>query len=241
MTLLEVHGVQTGYGELIALHGVSLHVREGEFLALIGSNGAGKTTLMRAISGLLPLYQGDIRFDGRRIDGLPPYEIGELGLIHVPEGRHIFPAMTVREHLEVGAFLPRARKAFRETLRVVFELFPILKEREGQYAGSLSGGEQQMLAIARGLMANPKLLLLDEPTLGLAPRLAQGLFQTLKALNRKRGLTILVVSQEVFQVLDLADRAYVLENGRILLEGRGPELKEDARVVASYMGREHRA
>jgi|FaiFalDrversion3_1042247.scaffolds.fasta_scaffold00084_9 branched-chain amino acid transport system ATP-binding protein len=234
--MLDIRQVSSGYGDIPILHNVNLQVREGAIVALIGGNGAGKTTLLRTISGLLPLSAGVVYFDGIKINNLQPYEICSKGLIHVPEGRRIFPAMTVRENLEVGAFLPRARQYFKQSLELVFTLFPVLKERQKQYAGSLSGGEQQMLAIARGLMAKPRLLMLDEPTLGLAPRLAVEILQTLKTLNEQEGIAILLVSQEVFEALKLAHWAYVMENGTIVLQGTGQEILSNPQVVTSYLG-----
>jgi branched-chain amino acid transport system ATP-binding protein len=236
--MLDIRQVSSGYGDIPILHNVNLQVREGAIVALIGGNGAGKTTLLRTISGLLPLSAGVVYFDGIKINNLQPYEICSKGLIHVPEGRRIFPAMTVRENLEVGAFLPRARQYFKQSLELVFTLFPVLKERQKQYAGSLSGGEQQMLAIARGLMAKPRLLMLDEPTLGLAPRLAVEILQTLKTLNEQEGIAILLVSQEVFEALKLAHWAYVMENGTIVLQGTGQEILSNPQVVTSYLGLE---
>ncbi|MGE5265647.1 MAG: ABC transporter ATP-binding protein [Acidobacteriota bacterium] len=232
--MLEVERINFAYGVQQALWGVSLRVNEGEFVALVGSNGAGKTTLMRIISGLSTPTSGQVQFGGRSLVALPTHRICEMGIIHIPEGRKLFPQMTVRENLEIGAYSPALRRR-GENLERVFRLFPILKEREKQDAGTLSGGEQQMLAIGRGLMSSPKLLILDEPTLGLAPKLAASLLDTLKLLNDE-GITILLVSQEVTHALQLAQRAYVLENGRNVLEGTGIALLQDPQIRAAYLG-----
>src|SRR5258705_7566902 len=214
-TLLRVDGIEVGYGGLTAVGDVSLEVREGEAVALIGGNGAGKTTTLRAISGLLPLRRGRIEFEGERIDGRTSSQVVARGIAHVPEGRQLFPTMSVRENLELGA---RERATRAAALETVFALFPRLRERERQVAGTLSGGEQQMCAIGRGLMARPKLLLLDEPSLGLAPVMVRLIFETLKAIN-ETGTTILLVEQNVARALALSHRAYVIENGRIVLDG----------------------
>lgn len=233
--MLKVEQLVVRYGALPAVRGVSLEVREGEFVALVGSNGAGKTTSLKALSGLLAPAGGRIEFAGRRIDRLPPHEICDLGLIQVPEGRKLFPQMTVLDNLLLGAHLPRARARQQETLERVFDLFPRLRERRRQMAGTMSGGEQQMLAFGRALMAQPRLLMLDEPTLGLSPKAAAEILQTTKRLNQE-GLTVLVVSQEVLQVLQLADRAYVLENGTVAMSGRGAELARHPGIRKAYLG-----
>lgn len=232
--MLEVERVNFRYGAQQALWDVSLTVREGEFVALLGSNGAGKTTLMRIVSGVLTPASGSIRFDGQRLSGLPTHAICALGLIHIPEGRKLFPQMTVRENLEIGAFSPALRRK-RDNLERVFRLFPVLAERQNQDAGTLSGGEQQMVAIGRGLMSAPRLLILDEPTLGLAPKLAASLLDSLTVLNRE-GITVLLVSQEITHTLQLAQRAYVLENGRCVLEGTGTALLDNDQVRTAYLG-----
>ncbi len=233
--VLEVEGIDVYYGELQALWGVSLHIEEGEFISLVGSNGAGKTTTLRAISGLLTPRRGKIIFAGKDITGWPPHRIAQEGLAHIPEGRQLFPRLTVLENLKMGAYTPRARERFDETLEFVFTLFPRLKERRDQIAGTLSGGERQMLAIARGLMLRPKLLMLDEPSLGLAPKLVQRVMDTLRRLHEE-GLTILLVEQNVRYALELADRGYVLETGRVVMEGGGRELLEDPRIKKAYLG-----
>ena len=233
--VLEVDGIDVYYGELQALWGVSLHIEEGEFISLVGSNGAGKTTTLRTISGLLTPRRGKIIFAGKDVTGWPPHRIAQEGLAHIPEGRQLFPRLTVLENLKMGAYTPRARERFDETLEFVFTLFPRLKERRDQIAGTMSGGERQMLAIARGLMLRPKLLMLDEPSLGLAPKLVQRVMDTLRRLHEE-GLTILLVEQNVRYALELADRGYVLETGRVVMEGGGRELLEDPRIKKAYLG-----
>ena len=241
MTLLGVRDLVTAYGSVEALHGVSFHVDEGEIVALLGANGAGKTTALRTISGLLRPRSGEVRFAGDRIDTRPAHEIVRLGLTQVPEGRWIFTLMTVDENLRLGAYAePRVP---REALDRVFALFPRLAERRGQLAGTLSGGEQQMLAMARALMTRPRLLLLDEPSMGLAPVLVRQIFHTIAEINRE-GTTVLLVEQNANTALRLArraslkisSRAYVLENGRIVLEGPGVELARNEAVRRAYLG-----
>ena len=234
-TLLRVDDVEAGYGDLTAVRGVSLEVREGEAVALIGANGAGKTTTLRAVSGLLPLRRGRIEFEGRRLDGLSSAQIVARGLAHVPEGRQLFPTMTVRENLELGARTPGARAGADESLDQVFELFPRLRERATQLAGTLSGGEQQMCAIGRGLMARPRLLMLDEPSLGLAPMMVKTIFEDLARINH-RGISILLVEQNVLRSLHLAHRGYVLENGRVTLSGPRDELLASGHIKQAYLG-----
>jgi branched-chain amino acid transport system ATP-binding protein len=234
-TLLRVDGIEVGYGDLTAVRDVSLEVREGEAVALIGANGAGKTTTLRAVSGLLPLRRGRIEFQGRRLDGLAPAEIVARGIAHVPEGRQLFPTMTVRENLELGARTRAARAGRAELLERVFELFPRLRERREQLAGTLSGGEQQMCAIGRGLMARPRLLMLDEPSLGLAPVLVKAIFEDLGRINGQ-GITVLLVEQNVLRSLHLAHRGYVLENGRMTLSGPRDELLASGHIKQAYLG-----
>ena len=233
--MLQLEGVAAGYGDVLAVRGVSLEVRDGECVALIGGNGAGKTTTLRAISGLLPTRAGHIRFQGRLLNGLSPRRVVELGLAHVPEGRHIFPSLTVRENLELGARTAAARAARTASFDAVFALFPRLRERERQLAGTLSGGEQQMLAIGRGLMARPRLLLLDEPSLGLAPLMVRSIFEIVETVNR-RGTTILLVEQNVLRALQLCHRGYVLENGEIRLTGRREDLLGSTHIRQAYLG-----
>jgi branched-chain amino acid transport system ATP-binding protein len=233
--LLEIRGADQYYGDLQVLHALSMEVREGEIVALVGPNAAGKSTIMNMISGIITPARGEIRFGGRRIDQLPPEQIVELGIVQIPEGRGLFPYMTVEENLDLGSYASAARRLKAETLSRVLELLPILKERRSQNAGSLSGGEQQMLAIGRGLMARPKLLMLDEPSLGLAPLMVQKCFEIVKEVHAQ-GTTVLLVEQNVHHALTLADRGYVLENGRIVLSGKGKELLADPNLSRAYLG-----
>jgi branched-chain amino acid transport system ATP-binding protein len=234
--LLKLDGIDLAYGDLQAVRGVSLEVHAGELVALIGSNGAGKTTTLRGISGLLRPRRGTVELDGSRIDGLTPAEIVARGIAHVPEGRQLFPTMTVVENLELGARTPGARRERAATLARVYELFPRLAERRGQLAGSLSGGEQQMCAIGRALMACPRLLMLDEPSLGLAPVMVTAIFDNLARINRE-GTTVLLVEQNVLRALRLCARAYVLENGVIVTAGPRERLLADEGVRRAYLGR----
>lgn len=233
--MLQMDSVDTYYGDLQALFGVSLHIKEKEVISIVGSNGAGKTTTINAISGMLRCSSGKIEFLGKRIDTLPPHRIVEEGIVQIPEGRQLFPKMKVMENLVMGAYTRQARTKIKENLETVLELFPILKERKNQLAGSLSGGEQQMLAIGRALMARPKLLMLDEPSLGLAPMMVKQVFDTVKSIN-EFGTTILLVEQNVFNALSISDRGYVLENGRIIMEGEGKEILENEKIKETYLG-----
>ncbi len=233
--MLELTDVHVRYGNIRALQGVSLRVDTGELIALIGANGAGKTTTLRAISGLLRPSQGAITFDGTDLTSAPTDRIVGLGISHCPEGRRIFGSLTVAENLRLGAVSVSDAAASAAELENVFALFPLLKERLGQAGGTLSGGEQQMLAIGRALMSRPRLLLLDEPSLGLAPLMVERIFETITELKRQ-GRTILLVEQNVHQALDVADRAYVLETGRIMLEGPAETLRHDPKVEQSYLG-----
>ena len=233
--MLEVSNVDTLYGKAQALWDVSLRIDEGEIVALVGANGAGKTTLLNAICGLLRPASGSVEFLGERIDGLAPHSIVELGISHVPEGRRLFADMSVGENLEMGAYVGEAWKRKEETLRQVYQVFPILKERGGQLARTLSGGEQQMLAMGRGLMSRPKLCMFDEPSYGLAPLLVAEMFRIIKGL-RDQGITSLLVEQNVRHTLEVADRAYVLENGRIVREGDGKSLLQEELVRKAYLG-----
>ena len=233
--MLEVKSINVFYGDLQALWDVSFNVRDGEIVCIIGSNGAGKTTTLKTVSGLLHPRSGLIRFGNTEIHRLPPHKIVELGIAHVPEGRQLFPEMIVLENLKMGAFVKRAWDKMEDTLEWVYQLFPVLKERRGQKAGTLSGGEQQMLAIARGLMNRPKLLMLDEPSLGLAPRIVVSVFEAIQRISRE-GVTILLVEQNVRSALEISDRGYVLENGRIVLSGRSDELMENETVKKAYLG-----
>ena len=233
--MLKVNNINTFYGKLQALWDVSFRVEEKEIVALVGANGAGKTTVLNTISNLLYPASGTVEFLGRRIDRMPPYRIVELGISHVPEGRKLFADMTVRENLEMGAYTHHAWKRKEETLEQVYQVFPSLKEREGQLARTLSGGEQQMLAMGRGLMSRPRLCMFDEPSSGLAPILMMEVFVVIKKL-REQGTTILLVEQNVQRALEIADRAYVLENGRVALEGKGKELLQEELVRKAYLG-----
>ncbi len=233
--MLELSQVTAGYGAFTALWDVSLRVAIGEAVAVVGPNGAGKTTLLRAISGLIAPRTGRIVFEGAELAGRPAYDIVAHGIAHVPEGRRLFPQLTVAENLKMGAFLPSARSHFRESLERVYTLFPVLAERQSQRAGSLSGGEQQMLAVGRALMSRPKLILFDEPSMGLAPVMVLRLFDLIRRV-REEGYTILVVEQNVRQVLKLVDRAYLLEVGRIKTEGRAADLAEQDFVRRAYVG-----
>jgi len=233
--MLMADSVSVGYGDLLAVKASSLSVGDNQIVSLLGSNGAGKTTLIRAISGLLRVSSGSISFEGRRIDQMSPHQIVELGLIQVPEGRLLFPEMTVMENLEMGAYSPRVRPKVNQSIDEVMELFPRLTERSDQLAGTLSGGEQQMLAIGRGLMAQPKLLMLDEPSLGLAPLVVEEIFEVIESI-RKRGCSILLVEQDVFHALSISDRAYVIENAEIVMEGTGQEILDNPRIKEAYLG-----
>ncbi len=233
--MLSLEGLRAGYGRVEALKGVSLVVRAGELVTLIGANGAGKTSTLKAISGLLPASGGRILFDGAEIQRLTPREILRRGIAHCPEGRRVFPYMTVRENLDMGAYARTDAGAIREDLERVFTYFPVLAERLRQVAGTLSGGEQQMLAIGRALMARPRLLLLDEPSLGLAPALIETTFRIISEI-RQRGVTVLMVEQNAYVALRMADRGYVMETGEIALEGPAGDLIENAHVKRAYLG-----
>jgi branched-chain amino acid transport system ATP-binding protein len=235
MTLLQVDDIEVRYGNIRALKGVSFEVAEGEIVALLGANGAGKTTTQKTVSGMLRPTLGAILYDGQRIDGIPAHELIRLGICHVPEGRHVFPRMTIAENLEMGAF--RFKSVDRHDLEHVLELFPILRERYKQQAGTLSGGEQQMLAIGRALMGKPRLLLLDEPSMGLAPLIVAQIFEIVRQVNTD-GVTVLLVEQNAAQALALANRGYVMETGEIVLTGTGTQLLADDRVRAAYLGEE---
>jgi branched-chain amino acid transport system ATP-binding protein len=233
--MLELRAISAGYAQFTALWDVSLRVEAGEAVAVVGPNGAGKTTLLRVISGVIPSRSGELAFEGASIAGRPAHEIVARGIAHVPEGRRLFPMLSVADNLKMGAYLPRARQAYRESLERVYALFPVLAERRLQRAGSLSGGEQQMLAIGRALMSRPKLILLDEPSMGLAPVMVLRVFDLIRRV-RAEGYTILVVEQNVRQVLKLVDRAYLLEVGRIKMEGRADALSEQDFVRKAYVG-----
>ncbi len=245
--MLKLIDVHTFYGPIEALNGIDIEVKQGEIVCLIGSNGAGKSTTLMTISGILKSILGDIQFEGKTINGIPPHRIVEMGISQVPEGRRIFPKLTVKENLEMGAYSlvrnqkseVRSQKTKNQQLKSqyekVFELFPVLKERHKQSGGTLSGGEQQMLAIGRALMSSPKLLLLDEPSLGLAPIIVNKIFRTIKEVN-KEGITVLLVEQNARAALKLSNRGYVLENGRVALQGKGEDLLNNEGVRKSYLG-----
>ena len=235
MTLLEVQNLMSGYKKVTVLHGISFQVEGKEILAVVGSNGAGKTTLLKTISGLLHPFSGEIVLEGAPIQGLEPHQVVERGIVQVPEGRQLFSYMSVVQNLQVGSHIQEARSRRQDTLKMIFTLFPVLEERQQQMAGTLSGGEQQMLATARALMARPKLLMMDEPSWGLAPFLVRRLFETICQINQQ-GCTILLVEQHVHQALSIATRGYVLERGNMVMQGGGKELLRDERLKESYLG-----
>lgn len=233
--MLVLSGVSASYGAVPAVSDVSIDVREGEAVGLLGANGAGKSTTLRVISGLVRLKSGTITFAGTNIGSLPPYKITELGIAHVPEGRQVFPGLTVQENLEIGAYVPRAKAERSRTLDVVWNIFPVLAERRKQLAGTMSGGEQQMLAVGRGLMLKPRLLMLDEPSLGLAPVMSDITFQKIQEI-RSMGTAILLVEQNASRALTLVQRAYVLESGRVIMRGASAELANNKEVKTAYLG-----
>jgi branched-chain amino acid transport system ATP-binding protein len=233
--MLEVKNICAGYGGIQVLWDVSLEVKQGELVALVGANGAGKSTLLRTVSGLLRPTQGEIHFQGERIDHAPAHHVVELGFVQVPEGKQLFPQMTVEENLLIGSMCPRARGDRQKTLQEVYTLFAEIADKRTRQAGSLSGGEQQMVAVGRALMARPAILAMDEPSLGLAPVVVERLFATLQRI-RETGLTLLLIEQNVQQVLEMADRGYVMENGHIVLEGTGSELLRNQHLKTHYLG-----
>jgi branched-chain amino acid transport system ATP-binding protein len=235
MSFLSLEQIEVRYGEAIALFGISLTVQKGEVVSIVGANGAGKSTTIKTISGLLKPRKGQILFEGKRLNEVPAYSIVDLGIIQIPEGRQLFPYMTALENLELGSYTPGAREKVSESLRRVFDLFPLLLERKDQLAGTLSGGEQQMLAMGRGLMAIPKLLMLDEPSLGLAPIMVKTIFEAISKINQA-GTTILLVEQDVKKSLSLARRGYVMENGKITLQGEAQELLANEHLKKAYLG-----
>lgn len=234
--MLELKNIQAGYGNIQALHDVSLTIHAGEIITLIGANGAGKSTTLMAISGIVPCRGGQILWQGREIQGLAPDRIVAMGVCQVPEGRHIFPDLTVQENLDLGAFLRTDKGGIRQDLEYVYALFPVLAERRHQSGGTLSGGEQQMLAMSRALMARPRLLLLDEPSMGLAPLIIKQIFEIIKAINREHNTTIFLVEQNANQALHIADRGYVIENGRIILTDSADKLLNNPDVQRAYLG-----
>jgi len=234
--MLKINHLTVGYGAVTALHGISLSVPAGGIVTLIGANGAGKTTALKTISGLLKPRAGEIFYDGKNIAGLPPHQIVKLGISHVPEGRMIFANLTVMENLQMGAYLQKDRSAVRRELESVFAAFPRLREREKQTAGTLSGGEQQMLAIGRALMSQPKLLMLDEPSLGLAPLLVKTIFEKIVEINRQQGITILLVEQNANLALEVSGFGYVLETGKVAVSGDSATLRQNSQVRNAYLG-----
>jgi len=233
--MLEIQGLDVFYGDVQAVWDVSLHVDEGSIVALVGANGAGKSTLLKTISGITPAERGAILFSGKSLTNLPPQDIVDMGISHVPEGRRLFSDLTVLENLKLGAYTPRARKTIERSLARAYDLFPVLRNRRNQKSGSLSGGEQQMLAIARAMMSRPRILMLDEPSLGLSPILVRTMFELIMNLN-SQNVTILLVEQNIHQALKIADRAYVLKNGKITMTGGGEELLSDPEVQKAYIG-----
>jgi branched-chain amino acid transport system ATP-binding protein len=234
--MLEIENLTVCYGAISALHGISLRVEPGRIVTLIGSNGAGKTTTLKTVSGLLKPKSGAIRWNGEVISGLPPHEIVKRGVAHVPEGRMVFANLTVLENLKMGAYLQRDKAAVRRELEVVLTTFPRLREREGQVAGTLSGGEQQMLAIGRALMSRPKFLMMDEPSLGIAPLLVKAIFEKIVEINRQHGITILLVEQNANRALEISSYGYVLETGRIILKDPSASLRQNQQVRSAYLG-----
>jgi len=234
--MLEITNLVVSYGAITALHGISLSVPEGKVVTLIGANGAGKTTALKTLSGLLRAKSGEMLYHGRNLAGLPPHQIVQLGISHVPEGRMVFANLTVLENLQLGAYLQKDRQVVRRELENVFNLFPRLHERERQLAGTLSGGEQQMLAMGRALMARPKLLLLDEPSLGLAPLLVKAIFEKIVEINQQQGITILLVEQNANLALEISHFGYVLETGRVAVQGNSASLRQNPQVKSAYLG-----
>ena len=235
MSLLDIKSIDIYYGDVQVVYGVSLHIDEGEIISIIGANGAGKSTILKCISGLINTTSGEMYFNNEPIQNIPPEQVVDKGIIQIPEGRRLFTLMTVEENLEVGAFNREADKVKEETLKEVYNLLPRLEERKKQLAITLSGGEQQMLAIGRGLMSKPKLLMLDEPSLGLAPILIRDIFETIKKIS-EQGVTVLLVEQDVRHSLSMSDRGYVLEHGRIAMEGSGQDLLENPHIRDAYLG-----
>ncbi|MGH8677785.1 MAG: ABC transporter ATP-binding protein [Burkholderiales bacterium] len=234
--MLEIDGLRAGYGGLPVLNGVTLRIASGELAAIVGPNGAGKTTLFKTISGIVPPMSGTIRFEGMDLLAVPPSSRPHLGIAHVPEGRLVFASLTVLENLEMGAYTQAGRRAWKDNLEKICTWFPVLAERAGAQAGELSGGQQQMLAIGRGLASSPKLLMLDEPSMGLAPTVADEIFERLVAIHAEAAVTVLLVEQRVAEALHFADRGYVLEAGRVVLEGTHEELKSNDRIRQAYLG-----
>jgi len=234
--MLLVEGIEVYYGDVQVLKKVNLDVKDKEFVVVIGANGAGKTTLIKTISGMLKPREGMITFDGKRISGLEAHKVVAEGIVQIPEGRLLFPDMTVQENLEMGGFLMKDKEILAQRMQTVYEMFPILKERTKQLAGTLSGGEQQMLAIGRGMVAAPKLMMFDEPSLGLSPKLVLSIFELVLRINKELGITVLLVEQNVKHSCQISDRAFVIENGEVVLQGSGPEMLENEHVRRAYLG-----
>ncbi len=234
--MLRLENIQAGYGNILAIKNIDLHINQGEIITLIGANGAGKTTTLMTISGVVPSRSGRIVFNNQEIQKKDPNEIVRMGICQVPEGRHIFPELTVRENLDMGAFLRHDKKEIKRDIDYVFSLFPILAERRGQDGGTLSGGEQQMLAMSRALMARPQLLLLDEPSMGLAPLVIKQIFEIIKQINKENNTTIFLVEQNANQALHIADRGYVIENGRVVFSGTAEDLLKNSDIQKAYLG-----
>ncbi len=234
--LLQIDDIHVSYDKIAALKGVSLYLQPGEIVAMIGANGAGKTTLINTISGVLPLQKGSIRFKDKVISNLPAWKIARYGIVQIPEGRKVFPGLTVVENMELGAFPEDNKKKVREGIENMYALFPVLRERKKQLAGTLSGGEQQMLAIARGLMAEPEILMFDEPSMGLSPILVEKVFETIQEINKKQGITILLIEQNAKKSLQIAERAYVLETGSIVITDTADKLLGSDMVRKAYLG-----
>lgn len=233
--MLKLQDLNVSYGSIKAVKGIDIHIQKGKIVALLGSNGAGKTSTLKAISGMLAIDRGQIDFKGQSILNLKPEKIAQRGIVQSPEGRQIFVSLTVAENLRVGAFNEKRKSVIKARMDFVYEIFPRLMERQNQIAGTLSGGEQQMLAIGRALMANPEVLLLDEPSLGLAPLIVKAIFEIIQKLNQQ-GVTVLIVEQNALQTLKIADYAYVLETGKIIMQGKGTDLLQDERVIEAYLG-----
>ncbi|HBS49664.1 MAG TPA: ABC transporter ATP-binding protein [Rhodobacteraceae bacterium] len=237
--VLKIRNIESFYGPIMAIRGVSLDLRKGQIVSILGANGAGKTTLMKTISGVMDPEKGKITFEGREIQGMEPHKVVEAGIVHVPEGREVFPLLTVEENLNLGAYTLKDRAQIERDRELVFNYFPILKERRAQEAGTLSGGQQQMLAIGRGLMANPRIMLLDEPSLGLSPLLVKEIFAILKRLNEEQGVTMMLVEQNAQAALNLAHHGYVMEVGRIVMDGPASELMKSEDIQEFYLGGHH--
>jgi len=234
--MLRVEGIRVSYDEVPALHAVSFKVEPGQIVSIVGANGAGKSTILKAISSVLRLDEGTISFENKRIDQVPAHQVVEMGIAHVPEGRRLFARLTVTQNLMLGAYTRKSKDHRESTLRRIFQLFPILQERQNQRAGTLSGGEQQMLAISRGLMSKPKLLMLDEPSMGIMPKLITDIFEMIQRMNQEEGITILLVEQNVQEALDLAHYAYVLQTGRIVMSGKPSDLLQTDLIKKAYLG-----